>query len=97
MKVSDSIPKIYVLGPSSSGKSSFIHTYFGKQILELEGLIVESSEMIMPNTFSKIFLILPEKEELAKRQNQENCDEDYYKWLDFFSKNKSSIEIKRVK
>lgn len=97
MILSDSVPKIYVLGPVSSGKSTFIHKYFSKELTVFENLVVESSEMKIPENFIKIFLILPDRIQLASRQNVDTADEAYFRWLDFYSKNKSYIEIKWVK
>lgn len=97
MIISDNVPKIYVLGPRSSGKTTFIQKYFTKELSTFENIVVESNEMKIPENFSKIFLILPSREKLSKRQNTENSDEEYFKWLDFYAKNKSFIEIKWVK
>lgn len=97
MILAESFPKIYVLGPSSSGKSTFIQKHFSKELTVFENLIVESDEMKIPKTYSKIFLILPTREKLAERQSKDNSDEDYFKWLDFYSKNAKIMEIKWVK
>lgn len=97
MIVSDNVPKIYVLGPHSSGKTTFIQKYFTKELNTFENMIVESSEMKIPEKFSKIFLILPSREKLSERQNVENSDEEYFMWLDFYAKNQNFIEIKWVK
>lgn len=97
MIISDNVPKIYVLGPTGSGKTTFIQKYFSKELNTFENMIIESSEMKVPENFSKIFLILPNRTELASRQEVDSSDEDYFRWLDFYSKNKSFIEIKWVK
>jgi len=97
MKVSDDVSKIYVLGPVSSGKTTFIQKYFSKELNIFENMIIESNEMIIPEKFSKIFLVLPSRIQLASRQGVENSDEDYFRWLDFYSKNKGFIEIKWIK
>ena len=56
MKVSDTFPRIYVLGPTSSGKTTFIQKHFQKELLMFENLVVESSEMKIPENASKIEL-----------------------------------------
>ena len=100
MKVSDSIPKIYVLGPSSSGKTTFIQKHFSKELQDFENLIVESDSMTIPESYSKIFLILPDLEKLKTRKSLDEItpelQAEYWQWIDFYSKNDSVVQFKRV-
>ena len=100
MKVSDSLPKIYVLGPPSSGKTTFIQKHFSKELQDFENLIVESQEMIIPENYSRIFLILPDLEKLKQRKSLDSLtpklQEEYWRWMDFYAKHASIVQLKRV-
>lgn len=102
MKIPDSVRKIYVLGPAGVGKSTFIQKHFAKEISMFEGLVIESSEMVIPENAAKIFLVLPDRDTIAERRNTSLTDsssvhEDYFRWLDFYNKNQSKISMKWVK
>ena len=102
MKIPDSVNKIYVLGPAGAGKSTFIQKHFAKEMSMFEGLVVESSEMIVPKNAAKVFLVLPDRETISQRRGTTLTDtnpahEDFYRWLDFYNKNQSKISMQWVK
>lgn len=81
--------KIYVLGPSKVGKSTFMNKYFPNQ--RVIDNIVEISEMKIPEEYLKVYLILPSLESMKDRTGM--TVEDYEKWMDFYINNVNEITL----
>lgn len=74
--------KIYVIGPKGIGKSTFISRHFKPDSLKN---VIESSEMIVPEDYLTIFLILPNSYEKIRKRIDIGISE-FYEWLDFYHK-----------
>ena len=76
--------KIYVIGPKSSGKSTFLHKIMGRDFLVFKDNIIETVDV--PEDLSdamQVYLILPDKAELESRGG-EASDEIYEKYYTFY-------------
>lgn len=81
--------KIYVLGPSKVGKSTFLNKYFPNQ--RVIDNIVEISEMKMPEEYLKVYLILPPLDSIKDRTDM--TIERYEEWMDFYINNVNEITL----
>lgn len=85
--------KVYIIGPVSSGKTTFMHKMINKDYAMFKDNIIEST--IIPENIDdalQVYLILPEKEELKKRGGNITEDE-LEKYMEFYYKNTSSTII----
>lgn len=83
--------KIYVLGPSKVGKSTFINKYFPNQRVIQN--CVENQEMEMPEEYLKVYLILPHVDKITNRQKVNLSDDEYQKWMNFYIENADKITL----
>ena len=84
--------KIYVLGPKSSGKTTFIHKLMGRDFVTFKDKVIESGEKIKPDDAAQIYLIFPNPDEL-RRRGGEITDEEVEEWMTFYYPNAKDITI----
>jgi len=85
--------KVYIIGPKSSGKTTFIHKMMHKDYAMFKDNIIEMVDI--PTSIDdalQIYLMLPKKEELESRGGKITEDE-MDKYMEFYYKNASSIII----
>jgi GTPase SAR1 family protein len=89
--------KVYIIGPKSSGKTTFIHKMIGADFRMFKDNIVELSTP--PEDLSdaiQVYMIMPEEKELEARGG-DMTSEEYYEYMEFYHKNSNSISITLVK
>lgn len=79
--------KVYIVGPPSSGKTTFSHKMMGRDFLLFSNNIVETTDI--PESLDdavQVFMILPSKEELEERGGQLS-DQELDKYMEFYHSN----------
>jgi GTPase SAR1 family protein len=83
---------MYFIGPAGSGKTSFIHRYLKTDYEFFKDFIIESTEIVMPTDYIKVFLILPTVEIYATRSTTLSAT-DRALWMELYLKNKDNIVL----
>lgn len=89
--------KIYIIGPPSSGKTTFIHKIMGRDFITFREHVIECTDI--PEDLSdaiQVYLILPDKDEWEKRDGSYD-DKTYEKYLEFYHTKASKYGIMMVK
>lgn len=89
--------KVYIIGPPSSGKTTFTHKVMGRDFLIFKDKIIESIEI--PENMSdaiQTYLVLPDKEEMEQRGG-ELTDDMYEKYMTFYHTRQVECNIVLVK
>jgi len=85
--------KVYIIGPKSSGKTTFIHKMMSKDYTMFKDNIVEMIDI--PESIEnaiKVYLIIPKKGDLINRGGN-ITEEEMEKYMEFYYKNTSSVII----
>ncbi len=89
--------KIYIVGPKSSGKTTFIHKMMGRDFRMFKDNVVEVTGV--PKTIEdaiQVYLIFPEPEELESRGG-EWTDDELDEYMTFYHTNMSDVPITMIK
>jgi len=85
--------KVYIIGPKSSGKTTFIHKMMNKDYAMFKDNIIEMVDI--PKNIEnaiKIYLILPQKDDLINRGG-DITDDEVEKYMEFYYMNSSYVTI----
>ena len=89
--------KIYIIGPPSSGKTTFTNKIMGRDFLVFKDNVIESTDI--PEDMSdaiQTYLILPDKDEWESRGG-EYTEELYEKYEEFYHTKQLECNIVLVK
>lgn len=89
--------KVYIIGPPSSGKTTFTHKIMGRDFLVFKDNVVECTDI--PEDLSdaiQVYLVLPDKDEWERRGG--NYDDDIYeKYIEFYHTRLGELNITLIK
>lgn len=89
--------KVYVIGPKSSGKSTFLHKMMGRDFMMFKGNVVEVTGV--PEDIDgaiHVYLILPDAKELKSR-GASITDDEIEEYMGFYHQNVATTPITIVK
>lgn len=89
--------KVYIIGPKSSGKTTFVHKMMSRDFLMLKGNVVESTDV--PDNLDdaiQVYLIFPGKEDLKARGGAFS-QEDEDKYMEFYHRYSGMVPITMVR
>lgn len=85
--------KVYIIGPPSSGKTTFTHKIMGRDFITFKKYIIECTDI--PDDLSdaiQIYLMLPDRKEWEARGGI-YTDEMYEKYMEFYNINAGELDI----
>jgi len=85
--------KVYIIGPTFSGKTTFIHKMMNRDYAMFRDNIIEMVDI--PENIDdalQVYLILPEKKELENRGGK-ITEEELEKYMEFYYKNATSVVV----
>ena len=85
--------KVYIVGPPSSGKTTFTHKMMGRDFLLFKDNVVEVTGV--PENVDDaihVYLILPDEEELASRGGS-ITEEDVERYMEFYHTTPAKITL----
>lgn len=89
--------KVYIIGPPSSGKTTFTHKIMGRDFLTFKDNVIESTDIPEDLTDAiQIYLVLPDKDEWESRDGVYD-EEVYEKYEEFYHTKSGEYNIILVK